>query len=126
MKKELAISIVVLLTAQVSYAGFYSEKDIGPCIKKNSKGWCIESKTHYCSDSGNAYTGKCDLWIKKGTDPFQNIMSQYNSFNKDFYKGVSNTSNKQKVHSKPNATVSTKNHQMLQKQTQESMKSREH
>ncbi len=107
MKKELAISLVVLLTAQVSYAGFYSEKDIGPCIKKNSKGWCIESKTHYCSDSGNAYTGKCDLWIKKGTDPFQNIMSQYNSFHEDFYKGVPNTSKKQKVHSKPNATVST-------------------
>lgn len=111
MKKTFVIFTVVLFTAQISYAGFYSEKDIGTCIKKNSKGWCIESKTHYCSDSGNAYTGKCELWLKKGTDPFQDIMKQYNSFNEDFYKGVSNTPVKK------NSQAATKSNITNSKQT---------
>lgn len=87
MKKQLFITTVLLsILGTVSYAAMPTEKDIGPCTAKNSKGFCSQSKTHYCAQFGS--NGRCMVWYSKSKSTYENAVNQINSFDEDINKAI--------------------------------------
>lgn len=87
MKKILFILICLAITNCSVYAGLTTEKDIGACTVKNSKGWCIESKTHTCYNV-DSHSGKCTAWTIKNGDQFKDVMRQFGEYNEEIIKGA--------------------------------------
>lgn len=96
MKKQLFITTVLLLIlGTVSYAAMPTEKDIGPCTARNSKGFCSQSKTHYCAQFGS--NGRCVVWYSKSKSTYENAVNQINSFDEAINKAIEKQEKEQKL-----------------------------
>lgn len=84
MKKNLILTMAILIGQFVLAVGMTTEKEIGPCTSKNMFGFCVESKTHYCASISNS-NGRCQMWYSKSKSTFDNAMEQFNKFNEGLY-----------------------------------------
>lgn len=95
MKKRILLTLIAIIGGAATFADtMTTEKDIGSCIARNTYGFCVESKTHYCA-SVVKDTGKCNIWFSKSKSDFDNAQEQFNAFNKDIQNAINkNTSTK--------------------------------